>query len=141
MSHRKPIMFEHVLSTMQRQTLALTSAIGNRNFLHAWCECRELQRTLTCAAACLNAIQALPDWDNAAHRMSIVRSLAISIMKLAPMPSKNALQQARSSNWKSDRSQWNHEEQQWLAARLPESTTPLPRMHPEISCVLESRTA
>jgi hypothetical protein len=112
MSHRERILFEHVLSTMQRQTLTLASEIRNLNFLRAWCECCELQRTFTRVEACLSSVQTLPDWDNAALHMSVIRSLAISIMKLAPMPSKSALQQARTPNWNADRSQWNHEEQQ-----------------------------
>jgi hypothetical protein len=110
------MLFERALATIWRQTRALASAIEARDFLLAWFACRELQRVLAHAEACSVAIPVRSGRNSAIHRMHVIRSLALPMIELAPIPSKGALQQARSSNWEADRSQWNHEEQQWLAA-------------------------
>jgi hypothetical protein len=110
------MLSERVLATIWRQTRALASAIEARDFLLAWSECRELQRVLAHAEACSVAIPVRSGRNSATHRLHAIRSLALPMIDLAPSPSESALQQARSSNWKIDREQWNHEEQQWLAA-------------------------
>jgi hypothetical protein len=108
--------FEHALATIWHQARALASATEARDFLLAWSECCELQRVLAHAEACSIAIPVRSGRNSAIHRLHAIRSLALPVIELAPIPSKRALQQAGSSNWKTDREQWNHEEQRWLAA-------------------------
>jgi len=107
--------FHQALLVARRQTMGLVAAVDRRDHLHAWCESRELRRTLAQLEECAAAIYVLADKRDAMHHLHAVKALALPMLELAPSPSKIALRQAMSSNQEADRTQWYAEEKQWIA--------------------------
>jgi hypothetical protein len=117
--------FDGVLRAVRDRTLRLTCSIGRIDYLTAWLEACELERQLERAARVAAAIPDARERAAAMRRLDDVRAVSASMLALAPAPSPLAIRQARSTDRYADRSAWQREEQQWIAARAADNAAQL----------------
>lgn len=132
------ITFDIALEALRQRILRLTCTIIARDYLAAWSAKQDVVRSIERIKHYVAKIPEGPVQDDAKHRLSSVITVADQMIACAPAPSDAAIRQARSTNWRADRSIWKREEQEWIAshsasidstinARCPEAWPDIPR--------------
>jgi hypothetical protein len=105
------------LDAIRDRTVRLICAITALDYLAAWTEACALRRAIQRAETIVKAFRDSAASAVAMRRLNELSLVAVRILDSAPNPSAEAVRQVRSSDWRSDRSAWDHDEQQWIAAR------------------------
>lgn len=121
-----PETFDDALRVVADLTMALSSAISDVAFADAARRRIELENALRRAGDLIVRLSDGTDRAVAFLRLIEMRSVAVRLFKIAPVPSAAAITAAESGDQKA----WLREEESWIAGRLAAGTNPyiaLPR--------------